>query len=79
MHDDGDMNYDMAIGTLDDPNRTPPTTQVGVESELTWFRSLASLPRFTTQDCSSPVKLAQYVSRQHPDRDTVNWQPHDES
>jgi hypothetical protein len=79
MHDDGAINFDMAIGTLDDPNRTPPTSQVGVESELTWFRSLASLPRFRTQDCNSPVELARYVSRQHPDHDTVDWQPHGES
>jgi hypothetical protein len=79
MRDDGDENYDIAIGSLDDPNRTPPTRQVGVESEVQWFSRLASLPRLRTQDYISPAALARYRSRQHPDFDTVDWQPHDEA
>jgi hypothetical protein len=75
MRDDGDENYEMAIGTLDDPDRTPPTKQVGVESELKWFRSLAALPRQETGDYNSPEKLARYRSRQHPDHDTEAWKP----
>jgi hypothetical protein len=79
MRDDGDINYEIAIGTLDDPNRTPPTKQVGVESELSWFGSLPSLPRMRTQDYNSPAQLAKYSSRQHPDHDTADWLPHDEA
>jgi hypothetical protein len=75
MHDDGDAHYEMAIGTLDDPNLTPPTKQVGVESELEWFRTLSSLPRQRTSDYNSPEKLASYRSRQHPDHDTEVWEP----
>ena len=75
MRDDGDAHYEIAIGTLDDPNRTPPTKQVGVESELEWFRTLASLPRQRTSDYNSPEKLASYRSRQHPDHDTEVWEP----
>jgi hypothetical protein len=77
MHDDGDVNYEIAIGSLDDPNKTPPTKQVGVESEVTWFKSLPSLPRMTTADYNTPEQLAKYSTRQHPDHDTVNWQFHD--
>jgi hypothetical protein len=79
MHDDDDENLEMAIGTLDDPNRTAPTRQVGVESELSWFKRLASLPRKTTEENTTPAQRAQYRSRQHPDHDTVDWQPHDEA
>jgi hypothetical protein len=75
MHEDGDEHYEIAIGTLDDPNRTPPTKQVGVESELDWFRTLVALPRQKTSDYASPEKLAQYRSRQHPDHDTAEWTP----
>jgi hypothetical protein len=75
MREDGDAHYEIAIGTLDDPNRTPPTRQVGVESELKWFRTLAALPRQKTSDYNSPEKLASYRSRQHPDHDTEAWEP----
>jgi hypothetical protein len=74
MRDDGDAHYEIAIGTLDDPNLTPPTKQVGVESELEWFRTLSSLPRQRTSDYNSPEKLASYRSRQHPDHDTEAWE-----
>jgi hypothetical protein len=77
MREDGDANYEMAIGALDDPNRTPPTRQVGVESEVKWFRTLAGLPRRETKDHDSPAHLARYRSRQHPDHDTAAWTPDD--
>jgi hypothetical protein len=50
MREDGDINYEIAIGRLDDPNKTPLTKQGGVESKASWFGSLASLPRMRTQD-----------------------------
>jgi hypothetical protein len=75
MRDDGDPNYDMAIGTLDRPNDAPPSHQVGVESELSWFKGLRDLPRSKTSDYNSPEQLKRYVSRQHPDHDTDVWPP----
>jgi hypothetical protein len=75
MRDDGDPNYEMAIGTLDRPNDAPPTRQVGVESELSWFKGLSGLPASKTSDENSPDQLKRYVSRQHPDHDTDVWPP----
>jgi hypothetical protein len=73
MLEDGDANYEMAIGTLDDPNRAPPSRQIGIESEVAWFRSMHNLPRRETR--SDPEHLARYRSRQHPDHDTAEWTP----
>jgi hypothetical protein len=74
MLEDGDKNYEIAIGTLDDPNLAPPTHQAGVESELVWFRSLHDLPRQRTEDTRAPEELAKLKSLQHPDHDTT-WPP----
>ena len=73
MKDDGDPNYEVAIGSLDDPNLAPPTKQVGIESELTWFAGMHTLRRATTTSYNSPEQMAKYVSRQHPDHDTSEW------
>ena len=75
MRDDGDPNYEMAIGTLDRPNDAPPTRQVGIESELSWFTGLSGLPASKTSDNNSPEQLERYASRQHPDHDTEVWPP----
>jgi hypothetical protein len=76
MHEDGWTVYDIAIGTLDDPNSAPPTTQVGTESKLVWFDRLATLPGHSTADDRTPEDLAKLKSRQHPDHDTETWPPH---
>jgi hypothetical protein len=73
MKEDGDPNYEIAIGTLDDPELAPPSDQVGIESELTWFRSLPGLPRHRTEDDRSPQDLKRLTSLQHPDHDTEAW------
>lgn len=74
MREDGDPNYGIAIGTLDDPNGIPPMDeQVGVESETRWFRTLYALPRATTADQRSPEDLQKLKSLQHPDHDTERW------
>lgn len=73
MREDGDPNYEMAIGTLDDPERAPPTTQVGVESELSWFASLHALPSRRTDEDRNAADLTRLASRQHPDHDTEAW------
>ena len=75
MRDDGDLNFEMAIGTLDDPNAAPPTRQVGIESEVNWFKSLPALAAETTMENCSPEMLQRYTSLQHPDHDTDAWPP----
>ena len=73
MNEDGDPNYDIAIGTLDDPEQASPTSQVGIESELSWFKSLANLPSHSTEDDRTPEDLRKLRSLQHPDHDTETW------
>jgi hypothetical protein len=73
MKEDGFPDYEMAIGSLDNPELAPPSTQVGIESELSWFGTLASLPRKRTEDDRTPEDLKKLKSLQHPDHDTETW------
>ena len=75
MKEDGDPHYEIAIGTLDDPERAAPIHQVGIESELSWFRTLMNLPGRSTEDDRTPEDLAKLRSLQHPDHDTKEWPP----
>lgn len=75
MREDGDNSFEMAIGTLDNPELAPPTSQVGIESKRSWFNSLHKLPAKTTSEKSTPEKLARYDTLQHPDQDTEMWPP----
>jgi hypothetical protein len=69
MHDDDDTNYEITLGSLDDPNAAPPTTQVGTESKVAWFATLEKLPAKRTDEAVTPEMLARYKSLQHPDHD----------
>ena len=74
MREDGDPTYEIAIGSLDDPNAIHAMTeQLGVESKVQWFNSLAGLPQQTTGENRSPEDLAKLKSLQHPDHDTEHW------
>jgi ribosomal protein S18 acetylase RimI-like enzyme len=69
MREDGDPQYDMTVGSLDDPNAAPPSTAVGVESKLSWFDAMATLPSWRTDEDRTPDELAELTSLQHPDHD----------
>jgi len=73
MQEDADPNYEIAIGSLDDPELAPPTSQVGLESRLSWFAALHALPGHRTEEDREPADLARLRSRQHPDHDTDRW------
>ncbi len=73
MKEDGDSGYELSIGSLDNPELAPPTSQVGTESELSWFRTLHTLPRKRTDEDRAPADLARLESRQHPDHETKTW------
>jgi hypothetical protein len=76
MQEQGDPRYDLAIGSLDNPNAVGALTeQIGLESKVAWFDTLHTLPGHSTQDDRSPEDLALLVSRQHPDHDTDVWPP----
>ena len=70
MREDGDPDYEIAIGALDDPNAIGPMTeQSGIESKIAWFDGLRDLPRQATADYRSAEDLVKLKSLQHPDRD----------
>jgi hypothetical protein len=74
MHEDGDANYELAIGALDNPNAIAAMTeQSGIESKLAWFDAMFSLPRQATADYRTPEDLERLRSLQHPDHDTEHW------
>ncbi len=73
MREDGHPDYDLAIGTLDDPKEAPPTEQVGLESKLPWFDLLPGLPGHRTEDERTPEDLKKLATFQHPDHDTLHW------
>ncbi|WP_373503355.1 GFA family protein [Aestuariivirga sp.] len=74
MREDGDVNYELAIGTLDDPDSIPPMTeQSGTESRLSWFHTMHDLPEQKTADYRSAEDMEKLKSLQHPDHDTEHW------
>jgi hypothetical protein len=71
MREDGDAHYEMAIGTLDDPNSIPPLTrQSAVESRVNWFSTMHLLPEEKMTDYRTAEDLIKLKSLQHPDYDT---------
>jgi hypothetical protein len=56
---------DVTIGSLDDPAAAKPTSQVGVESRVPWWRELFELPGRTTQQDPPPGGLEAMSSFQH--------------
>jgi hypothetical protein len=74
MREDGDNNYEIAIGSLDDPNAVAPMTdQSGIESKVAWFDGMHRLRPQKTGDYRTPEDLAKLKSLQHPDHDTEHW------
>jgi hypothetical protein len=59
----------VTTGSLDEPARARPTSQIGIESRVPWFGELAGLPASSTADDPPPGGVATVASRQHPDRD----------
>jgi hypothetical protein len=74
MREDGDPNYEISIGSLDDPNAIAPMkSQVGIESRVQWFDSMPTLPERTTEEDRTAEDLERLKSLQHPDHDTDRW------
>jgi hypothetical protein len=74
MHEDGDKNIELAIGTLDDPNAVAEfASQDGVESRVHWFATMHQLPERKTDATRPKHVLEKLKSFQHPDHDTDHW------
>jgi|EndMetStandDraft_4_1072995.scaffolds.fasta_scaffold175758_2 hypothetical protein len=66
----------LAIGAFDEPQRLKPTVQFGVEAKIDYVDHLHELPRHDTMDDIEEAPfLADMVSFQHPDHDTIGWEP----
>lgn len=59
----------VTIGSLDDPGQVRLEWQFGVESRIVDLAALAGLPTLTTEQWSTPERLAKLATRQHPDHD----------
>jgi len=63
----------LTIGSLDDPDQFPAQGQVGVESRVAWFASIAAFEEGQVTGGGDDADWATSIrasSRQHPDRDT---------
>ncbi|HEY0332742.1 MAG TPA: GFA family protein [Stenotrophomonas sp.] len=66
----------VAHGAFDDPAAIVPDRQYGLEARMPFFGALDGLPGTRTdQEVNLTPFLADLVSYQHPDRDTVRWPP----
>ncbi len=66
---DGRDHVSLTIGSLDQPADVAPTEQLGVESMLPWFPSLAGLPASESQAWMTKYHITDAGSRQHPDHE----------
>ncbi len=57
------------LGSLDEPDRAPPTEQICVDARTPWFDTLFTLPASTTQEWLAKAHDGSIASRQHPDHD----------
>lgn len=65
----------LTIGSLDNPSLFPPGANTGQEGEVSWFRSLTSIPdggatETGQEEWASAIKA---TNHQHPDHDTADW------
>jgi hypothetical protein len=68
----GDM--EIAIGALDNPELAAPVLQVNPADRLSFFVRLPELPvRSAADNAKVAAFMADIVSHQHPDHDTLNW------
>lgn len=66
---EGTGRISVTMCSLDDPEAVRPAMQYGVESKVSWFDTIATLPAERTEDWLPAEKAARLVSHQHPDRD----------
>ena len=73
----GSPRIAVSIGSLDEPEKIPPENQYGIESRISWFESLPSLPgeKTTEEDNPDLARKIAATNHQHPDHDTDRWPP----
>jgi hypothetical protein len=58
-------NVSVTIGSLDDPERAPPSLQFGIEGKLSWTGKLDGLPTKRTEEWMRENRIAHIESRQY--------------
>ena len=67
----------ITLGSLDDPSAVPPASNDGIESAVAFHATLGHLPGRAVARDDLPGGIAGIAAsnRQHPDYDTVDWEP----
>jgi hypothetical protein len=73
------FGLELAIGAFDDPNVAAPEIQVNLTDRQPFFAGLSTLPE--RHDVSDEWRdfMAGIHSNQHPDHDTNDWLPREET
>jgi hypothetical protein len=72
----GGAIIELLTGAFDQPQRVPPTYEVGTESKLAWLGTISSMAGKTTIENSGAQEIAAMQGYQHPDHDTgADWKP----
>jgi len=69
----GSPYINVAIGSLDHPEKARPKIQIGIESRVPWHDVLPALDERLTEQILSPERQARVQNHQHPDHDTESW------
>lgn len=67
FHYVGSNRISVALGSLDEPERAPPTRAYGLESKLSFFHTLDGLPGTRTEQDAPPEELARMAPLARPD------------
>jgi hypothetical protein len=71
----GSKNFNVGIGSLDDPNAVRPDRHVGTEGQVKWLCIADDLPKTATDSAQLKRHFPAFKSFQHPDHDTRSWPP----
>ena len=74
IHEDS-PHANIAIGSLDRPEKVQPKIQIGIESRMPWHTELHRLKEEPTEEAISSARLEKIENHQHPDHDTETWPP----
>ena len=70
---DGSDYLNIAVGSLDRPEKIEPEIQIGIESRIPWVAKVSELDEQRTEQVIPADRLARVASNQHPDHDTDTW------
>ncbi len=62
----------VTLGSLDDPNRTPPLSQYGMESRVDWLDEALKSPANSLADWFKRKGITSLGNRQHPDQEIAD-------